>query len=296
MMASLRSARHYGFSLLVASCLVTVATVPALAQESAQSGDPNTGSVTLTASTDVLNTYMFRGIRQDDTGLIAWPAADIAISLFSGNGGLKSLGLNVGTWNSLHTGDTGSNRPVDPKLWYESDFYATLAFGFGGGVSLGTTYTAYTSPNSGFGNVKEISFKLGVDDSKPLGRASLKPYGIIAFELDGQADAGTNEGTYLELGVAPGIGGKMASLAFPTKLGLGLKDYYETPGGGPDTRFGYFSIAGIVTVPISGIPSRFGGWNVHGGVEFQALGDATKVFNGGDASKVIGSFGIGLSY
>jgi hypothetical protein len=49
-------------------------------------------------------------------------------------------------------------------------------------------------------------------------------------------------------------------------------------------------------VPITGIPARFGGWNVHGGVEFQALGDATKAFNGGDGSKIIGSFGIGLSY
>jgi hypothetical protein len=36
------------------------------------------------------------------------------------------------------------------KLWYESDFYATLGLGFGGGVALGTTYTAYTSPNNGF--------------------------------------------------------------------------------------------------------------------------------------------------
>jgi hypothetical protein len=40
----------------------------------------------------------------------------------------------------------------------------------------------------------------------------------------------------------------------------------------------------------------FGAWNVHGGVEFQALGDTTEAINAGDGSKVIGSFGFGLSY
>jgi len=118
----------------------------------------------------------------------------------------------------------------------------------------------------------------------------------VQRELDGQADGGTKEGRYLELGVAPGISGKMAGIAFPTKIGLGLSNYYEMPGGGADTRFGYFSVSGIVTVPITGIPARLGGWNVHGGVEFQALGDGPKSFNNGDGSKIIGSFGIGLSY
>jgi len=294
-MASLRAAWHYGFSLLVVVGLLTVTSAHALAQESAEPAKPNSGSVALTAGTDILNTYMFRGIRQDDTKVIAWPFADIGITMFSGNGGLKSVTANLGTWNSLHTGATGLDGPSG-KLWYESDFYATFGLGFGGGVSLGTTYTAYTSPNSAFGTVREIALKLGVDDSKKLGKASLKPYGLVAFELDGQADGGTKEGRYLELGVAPGIAGKMASVAFPTKIGLSLSNYYEMLGGGPDTRFGYFSVSGIVTVPISGIPARLGGWNVHGGVEFQALGDGPKSFNNGDGSKIIGSFGIGLSY
>jgi hypothetical protein len=295
-MASIRAAWHYGVSFSLVVGLLALAPVLAAAQESSQdAADPNTGNVTLTAGTDLLNTYMFRGIRQDDTKVIAWPFADVAISMFSGDGGLKSVTANLGTWNSLHTGAAGLDGPSG-KLWYESDFYATFGLGFGGGVSVGTTYTAYTSPNSAFGTVRELAFKLGVDDSAALGRAALKPYGLVAFELDGQADGGANEGTYLELGVAPGISGAIASIAFPTKVGLSLSDYYEAPGAGPDETFGYFSVSGIVTVPITGIPARFGGWNVHGGVEFQALGDSTKIFNGGDGSKVIGSFGIGLSY
>jgi hypothetical protein len=275
--------------------IAMLAARPVAAQETAEPPKPNSGNVALTVATDLTNTYMFRGIRQDDTRVIVWPYADVGITMFSGNGGLKTVTANVGTWNSLHTGATGSKGPSG-KLWYESDFYATIGFGLGGGVTLGSTYTAYTSPNSAFGTVREIAFKASVDDSKKLGKAALKPYGLVAIELDGQADGGTKEGRYLELGVAPGIAGKMASVSFPTKIGLGLKNYYEIPGGGPDTHFGYFSVSGIVTVPISGIPARFGGWNVHGGIEVQALGDATKVFNGGDSSKMIGLFGVGLSY
>jgi hypothetical protein len=253
--------------------------------------------MTLTGSVDFLNQYMFRGIRQNSTGLVTWPAADLGIAAFNGKGGLKSVGINLGTWNSLHTGDTGVDGPSG-KLWYESDFYTTLALGFGGGVSFATTYTAYTSPNSGFSNVKEFMFKAAVDDSAHLGKGAVKPYVIIAREFDtapgvGQADAGNKAGTYMELGIAPGYAGAKASFAIPVKVGLSLGNYYEL--NGVDSTFGFFSIAAIVTVPL-GPTTNFGGWNLHGGAEFQKLGDTTTSFNGGKSTQVIGSFGIGFTY
>jgi hypothetical protein len=261
--------------------------------------------MTLTGSFDAVSTYMFRGIRQNSTGIALWPVADLGVALFSGSGGLKSVGANVGSWNSLNTGDTGADGPTG-KLWYESDFYATLGLGFGGGTSLSTTYTAYTSPNNAFTTVKEMMFKLAVDDSPHLGKAALKPYALVAFELDttpgvGQADGGSKAGRYLELGVAPGYSGAKASLSVPVKVGLSLAHYYELNTGTAaapsfvNNTFGYASIAGLVTVPLGGTTS-FGSWNLHGGVEFQALGDTTKAFNGGDGHKVIGSAGIGFVY
>jgi hypothetical protein len=289
-----RTAR-YGMSGLAATMLVACLAAPVAAQEPT---DPNPGNMTVSGGIDFLNAYMFRGIRQDDSGLITWPYADFGLAVYSGDGGLKSVGINVGTWNSLHTGPTGSENTTNGKLWYESDFYATFALGFGGGVSLGTTYTAYTSPNSAFTTVKEFAFKLGADDSAYLGRAALKPYALFAFEFDteegrGQADGGLNAGKYLKLGVAPGYAASKASIAFPLKLGLSLGDYYEL--GGVDSTFGFFSVAGIVTVPLGGTTS-LGAWNIHGGVEYQALGETTKAINLDEGSKVIGSFGIGFSY
>ena len=283
---------------LTAACTLILASTPAWAQDK-PSTDPNPGALTITGSLDFLNQYMFRGIRQNSTGFATWPAVDLGIAAYSGKGGLKSVGVNFGTWNSLHSGDTGADGPSG-KLWYESDFYATLGLGFGKGVSFSTTYTAYTSPNSSYTTVKEIMFKVGADDSSYLGKAAVKPYVIVAQEFGtgvarGQADGGAKAGTYMEIGGAPGVAFSKASIAFPLKVGLSLSNYYENPVTGEDSKFGFFSIAGIVTVPLGGTTS-FGAWNIHGGVEYQALGDTTKFFNGDESNQVIGSFGIGFSY
>jgi hypothetical protein len=261
----------------------------------AQSADPNPGALTLTGSYDFLNAYFFRGIPQDegDFGSVMWPAADIGFAIMSGDGALKSLGVNVGTWNSLHTGGKGLDG-ASRRLWYESDFYTTLGLGFGGGTSLGLTYTAYTSPNGLFATVKEFSFKFAVDDSRYLGGAAAKPYVIVARELGnglGQADGGLALGTYMELGAAPGFSVSRLGVAVPVKVGLSLDNYYEGIDG--DERFGFFSVAGTVTLPFSSQPTRFGSWNAHGGVEWLRLGESNQDFG---EQTVVYSLGIGFTY
>jgi hypothetical protein len=288
--------------VLYAATLLALFPAPSAAQS-----DPNPGALTITGATDVANAYMFRGIRQEDESLILWPYFDLGIALHSGDAGVKSVSVNLGTWNSLHKGLSGSDGP-SRKLWYESDFYATLGLGFGGGFTLGTTYTAYTSPNNMFSTVKEVAFKASVDDHT-FGRG-LKPYALYAIELDatpgfGQADAGGEAGKYVEIGAAPGFGGGRAALTVPIKLGLSAGNYYEINQGTAanpvyqDEAFGYFSIAGVVTVPLGGT-TRFGAWNVHGGVEFQKYGGTLEQINEGlgitDGRKVIYSGGIGFTY
>jgi len=246
------------------------------------------GNVTLTAGFDFVSAYMFRGLRQDDSGIIMWPSVDARVD--AGN-----ASVHIGSWNSLNTGLAGFDGSSG-RMWYESDFYTSFGYRFGG-VSATSTYTAYTSPNSSFSTVKELSFRVAGDGVAPAG-VTLNPYGLVAFELDthpglGQADGGLRRGTYLELGVAPGLNGSPVALAFPVKIGLSLDDYYELAGG--DHRFGYLSLGAVATVPI-GHATSYGAWNVHGGVEFQSLGDTPEAFNGGDQTKVIGSIGIGFSY
>jgi len=269
----------------------------AAATAAQETTDPNPGAITLSASVDLMSRYMFRGIRQLSTGIAIWPAADLALTAYSGHGALKSVGINLGSWNSLHTGDTGAAGP-SAKFWYEGDFYTTFGLGFGGGVSLATTYTAYTSPNNSFSTVKELMVKVAVDDVPHLHRAALKPYVIVARELDtapglGQADGGIAAGTYLEVGIAPAYASRKVSLAVPVKVGVSLGNYYELEG--TDHTFGYLSVGGIMTVPL-GTPAKLGSWNLHSGAELQRLGVATRALNGGDRSQVIGSIAIGFSY
>ena len=279
---SFTRAVRFGFSAVAVLAIVITASTA-----SAQ--------VAVTGGVDVVNQYNFRGIRQNVDGVSIWPYVDFGFTPFMGDGGLKTVGVNVGTWNAFNTeidGFTYRDGETTSNKWYESDIYGTVSFGFGV-PALAVTYTSYTSPANLFSHVKELAFKVSADDSAALGKAALKPYALIAFELGtkpgtGQADGGLEAGRYVELGIAPGVSGARASFALPVKLGLSVGDYYELDG--EDHKFGYFSVAGLVTVPMG---SQL---NLHGGVEFQALGETTEALNGDDASQIIGSIGLGFAF
>jgi hypothetical protein len=270
-------------SAFTALAMLALSVAPAVAQD-APAAPPK---VAVTGGIDFTNQYAFRGIRQNTQGMATWPWLNVHVNAFEGDGALKSVGVDVGSWNSAHSKANSPTFPSDG--WYESDFYGTLTLGFDRGVSLASTYTSYTSPNDSFAHVKEIMEKVSVANL-------VNPYVIAAFELTdgGQADAGAGKGTYMELGIGPGYTGSKASLAVPIKVGLSANNYYEFATGS-DSKFGYFSIAGIVTVPLGAK------WNVHGGVELQAFGDNLKNYNAygdsGDRSTAgICSFGIGFAY
>jgi hypothetical protein len=83
------------------------------------------------------------------------------------------------------------------------------------------------------------------------------------------------------------------TVAFPLTIGLSLNDYYELAG--VDHAFGYMSLAAVATLPLFR-SATYGAWDLHGGLEFQSLGDTAEAFNRGDQSKFIGTIGIGFSY
>lgn len=283
----MKTMRVSGVRGILAGAVLGLLAVPGVAR--AQAGDPNPGAITFTGGIDAPSVYVFRGILQEGHAKVTlWPYGDLGLALMSGEGALKSVGLNLGVWNSLHTGSSGSDG-ISEHAHYEEDFYTTLSFGFDKGVTFGTTYTVYTSPNAMFNTVKELSLKLAQ-------ASRINPYAVVAMELgEFGADGGENKGTYLELGVGPTFPlGSKASLAIPVKLGLSLSDYYELEG--TDNKFGYLDIGALVTVPLTGVPSQFGSWNIHGGVDVLTFGDTTKALNAGDKNKVIGLVGVGVTY
>ena len=237
--------------------------------------------VTLTASFDVANAYLLRGINQDDTGVIMWPAADLGVVLKGGDSnGTGQMTLNLGTWNSLHTGAAGLDGLG--KLWYQSDFYATFGVGMGGGLKVSAGYVARTSPNNAFPSMTELAFTVGAPANW------VAPYALVVVELQGQLDGGRSKGRYLEFGARPTFG-QGVTLAVPAKVGLSLGDYYEGLRG--DERFGFFSVGGVATLPLS----SGGRWNLRGGAEYVRLGDRNQLVLGNEQQVVV-SGGIGLRY
>ena len=292
----MKSARHLiRMCRIPAVAIVAVALVPgaAAAQDAAT---PNSGRVSLGAGIDFATDYYFRGIIQETDGLITQPYLEAGLALREADSGLQSVSVTVGLWNSLHSAGDSAFAGA-PKMWYESDFYASVGFGFADAWSADVTYTAYMSPRGSFGTVRELAVGLGYDDGL------LGPYATFAFELDGQADGGSGEGVYLELGVEPGLdlGDSPVAVSFPVVLGVNLNEYYQNrpipDDPEEDSAFGFFQVGAIFAVPLSGIPAAFGSWDISAGVNFLFFGDGLKNINGSDDDVVaIGVFGISLGY
>ena len=198
---------------------------------------------------------MFRGIRQNSTGLCPGRPSISGSRHIRAMAGLKSVGMNFGSWNSLHSGDTGSM--VRPARCGRSRTSTRQSVSDSAeGTSFSTTYTAYTSPNGGFTTVKEISFKLGIDDSGYLGKGALKPYVILAqeFETDistGQADGGERGHLHGDRICAGLLRHQQGQHRVSDQDRLQPERLLRDPAG-EDNKFGFFSVAGIVTVPLGG--------------------------------------------
>ena len=99
---------------VMAGGLVAAAVSPVMGQTS-----PNGGAIALTGNLDVGTAYFRRGIPQDDTGVILSPSVEAVVAVADG------LTVNVGSSNSLLTGDRGRNGP-SARLWYASEFHGAV--------------------------------------------------------------------------------------------------------------------------------------------------------------------------
>jgi hypothetical protein len=262
---------------------------------------PNTGRLSLSAGVDFPTDYYFRGIFQEDDDYIIQPYGELAFKLYEGKGPLNNVSFVLGTWNSLHGGPSGVDGPnADPKIWYESDFYAKVMTTLFDDLTAGVIYTAYMSPNDRFTTVQELALSLGYNDAKLLGPFALNPSLLVAFEVKGQADAGSHRGVYLQLGIAPGVtlfekSALPLTLSFPILTGLSLSEYYEF-GSGSDDTFGYFQAGVGASIPLKFIPADFGSWQLKASLSWMRLGDNLRAVNNNDRNEFIGTIGIAFTY
>jgi hypothetical protein len=266
---------------------------PASAPAAAPTPTETAGSaISVQLNLDFTSAYFYRGIRQQDKGLIVQPAVRITTRLLD-DAELKLDGF-VGTWNSFGP-NAGTRSGGLTEDWYESDLYGGFTLTHGK-LSLTTSYTFLTSPSDAFQTVQELGFTLALDDSEWMKAWSFKPYAIFAIETGSNGSDGPDldNGTYLEFGIAPGfsfdVGRTPVTLTFPASVGLSLSDYYQDAGGSDDT-FGFAQVGAKATIPL-GKPGRFGAWTLNAGVSVLFLGDHTRAFNGGDGTEVIGTVGL----
>jgi hypothetical protein len=255
--------------------------------------------VHLSMGTDITTAYFFRGIRQEDSGLIVQPYADIALDVLRRES--VTLSLKVGTWNSFHGEATGAGTGDSfTEDWYECDVYAGVGVAVGR-WSFDGRYYFYTSPSGAFGTVDEFDLSIAYDDTEHLGAWSLKPAVLLAVETGSNAADGGRSGTYLQLGVSPGFSFDAHSITdiavtFPVSMGLSASNYYETAGGGGENdAFGFASVGAKVSVPLT-VDKSWGVWTLSAGVQALFLGDAASTFNDGEDVEVIGTAGVSVSF
>ncbi len=288
---------------LIAVGLLTVATPGANAQSAAtpvaalaatqQSAEPAPLArphTTITSGIDAASSYMFRGLYQEDRGVVAPAFLDMRIPLFAGRGGVSAVRANVGMWNSFHSGPTGAQGRS--SAWYEADYYASLT-ATAGRWSPGAIFTLVTSPNEAFNTVYELGAAVEFDDSDQ--RFPLAPRAFVVMEVAGQMDAGSVPGRYAEMSIKPtrplGRSGPMTfAMAIPVKAGASLRGYYESGVAGSP----FFASAGVVpSVAVAGPRVSF---EVHAGLELMHLGAAPRAFNHGQRTKPIVTIGASVTY
>src|SRR5437868_8451340 len=100
----------------------TPATAPAPAANTPAATADEPSRIHLAMGMDYTTAYFFRGILQEDTGLILQPYADIALDVARFE--KATIAAKIGTWNSFHGQATGSQKDdFFTKNWYESDLY-----------------------------------------------------------------------------------------------------------------------------------------------------------------------------
>ena len=282
--------------LMVGATLLALDT--AAAQDAEAAPAQTQARVESSIGVTTTNQYFFRGIVQENQGAIVQPAIDFVFPLWEGEN--TSWSFNIGTWNSLHTGPTGSDG-AGMSMHYELDAYAGIGVDFAENWSSSVSYAVLSSPNSAFATVKELDFSISFDDSGLFGGESsgfsgVQPSVMLAWELDGQSDGGGDEGIYLEVGIEPALDLiDPVSASFPMVTGFSLSNYFEGATGSDDF-FGFAQVGVSLSTPLNFVPARSGSWTLSGGVSILFLGDNLEKINGGDSSEVILSLGLGIAF
>ena len=232
---------------------------------------------------------MFRGINQEpgDSKLTLFPYGDLGIAFYSGEGAIKSASVNFGVWNALLTGTSGlDGRRTSCTTRRTSTPRSRL------GSTRDSRSRRPTRPTRARTDVQHRSgdFVQGFEFSHA------RAVWTHRFRTRGSSRCGAGQGHVprARRGAQLATGRWESDACGAHEAGAQPQRLLRRSRRGFDVRVlpGRRSLQ----LPLSGATSKFGAWNLHGGVDFYALGDTTKAFNNGDGGKVVASIGIGVVY
>jgi hypothetical protein len=298
---------------LLALAIAAAAGSPTLTY--AQEEEEVASVLDFSAGVDITTHYFFRGILQENQGLIIQPYGSVSTSLYESEGTINNVTATFGTWNSLHGGPSGGEGHglEDPRWWYEADLFAGLSVGFLESWSAAVTYTYYCSPNDAFDAVQDITLGLSYDDSSWWGDSgfTIAPAVAVVYETKNEADggntalglSGSGQGWYFQGSLKPSFTlieseSYPVTLSFPLIVGLG-HDYYEIDRDDDgeiddDSCFGYASGGIFLSTPLAFLPG--GDWTASVGITFLVLGDTTRFINNGEKFEHIMTFSLGVNF
>lgn len=291
---------------LAATAGIVGAPAMGQAQEALAPAPVNTGRVSWELGATVASEYWYRGIAQENQGLIVQPYATVTFGLISE--GNITLDAYAGMWNSVHANNPSSDG--EDNYWYEADFFAGVSMGLPHNLTLDLSYVNLYSPAAGSNFAEEIDVAVAYDDTDLMASLGapfvLSPHAMVGFEINNGSDAGSDSGTYLELGIEPSFALTQSAdypltLSIPVTAGFSLGNYYEDAAGDDET-FGYLDIGAVFSTPLPFIPADYGTWTASAGLHYIMLGDSAadlgRDFNvtDGEDNSVYATLGVSMSY
>jgi len=240
-----------------------------------------------------VSAYFTRGLMQQNQGAIAQPYADLYFALYSGDGLINKVSLNLSIWASIQSHHPGNLSTV--KDWYEFDYTPGVAVTFAKNFTLTTSYFEFDSPAGYFGSARSLNFNLAFDDTDYLHAFALHPHFTYLRELSGIAGLGKH-GNYYEVGITPGLAPIAApfigpvTFTFPITAGFGSSGFYLNNG------YGYTSVAVNASVPMSFVPAQFGAWTFTTGATYYNLNGNIAATDAGRHNDWVFNGGVGVTF
>jgi hypothetical protein len=194
---------------------------------------PSAPVVSGSVGVNAVSGYVFRG-QILDSNLAYQPNLTLSLPIDLSFTGVDSSKLQLNTTQSF-------NQNTPNNGWFRSEVEVGVALTKGVFV-VTPSYQYFNSPIGNFSSSQGVGVKVNLKEGTSYG---LNPYTKAFFGTKGNANNGTNTGSYYEVGVAPSAKVGTTVFSLPVAVGFGAGNYYAQNAGFGFTTVGLHSVTPI---------------------------------------------------